>query len=349
MDAKAPPLVNWPTPTQTDVVIAVVLVLFIVTLYSVYRYYKKKERIRAQNNTLFLRHTRRKGLNDEQLKLLKKMIFYLQLQNPMDIISNTKLFESNLTDFIGYLQDNAEDKDYLDEDELEAIFRDFIFIIDRLFGPKQLKIRIPINSMAEIEIGEVLYIKTETDEILFGKIAAKKEDCFELYLFISPEELKYLEDEINVSIHIIKPDDAEYLIQTVTMGINPKSNLLLVKNSDDFTKVREFRHPYIDVMIPAYITIYSQDGTKEPENFECTIFKINEEECIMRVEIQLEYEKEYPVSFEIDGFKYNVYSRMISLKTIGKDKVYYSILKFVDMTEEGKKIIIKKIAESEQF
>jgi len=342
MDVTTHPLIKWHTPDHTDVIIALVLVLLMVIIYSLYRYFKKKERIRTQNHNLFLKQTKYKGLNDEQLKLLKKMIFYLQLENPMDILSNSKLIESNLTGFIEYLKGDVED-----EDDLEETFRDFIFIFDRLFGAKQLKIRIPVDSMSEIEIGEVLYIKTEENEIYLGKNFAKKEDYFELHLFIPQSELKYLEDEINVSIHLIKPDDGEYLIHTVTMGIKPKFNLLLVKISDDFTKVREFRHPYIDVMIPAYITIYSQDGKEEPANIECTIFKINEDECVLRINTALEYEREYPISFKLDEFEYNVYSRVISLKIIEKESIYYTTFKFMDMTEDGKKIIIKRISESE--
>ena len=344
MDPQASPLIHWPSPDKFDIIIVLCLVLLAIAIYCIYKYYKAKERIRMKNNHLFLSQIRRKGLNDSQLKLIKKMRSYLQLNNPMAIITDANLFESSLTGFIQYL---AKEADADPEVDFEEIFRDLIIIFDKLYSSKQLKIKITLESMSGIEIGQILYIKTEYDDIILGKNFSKSEDHLGLQLFIPTSELRYFEDEAKLSIHIIKPDDAEYLIHTVTMGI--ESNLLLVKMSDNFSKVREFTHPYIDVMIPAFITIYSLDGKENPVDIECTIFKINEDECVLRIDRALEYEREYPITFELDKYKYNVSSRIISLKAIEKDSVYYSTFRFMDMTEQGKKRLIKYISESDNF
>ena len=344
MGEQASPLIKWHTADRSDFIITVCLLLLIIIFFCIYKYYKTKERTRIKNQNLFLRQIKQKDLNDNQLKLIKKMVSYLQLKNPMDIISNVNLFESNLTDFIKYLEDEAENNVGI-EVNFEEIFRDLIIILDKLFGSKQLKIKIALESMSKIEIGEIVYLKTEYDDIILGKIAAKREDHLGLKLFIPQADLKFFEDETKISIHLIKPDDGEYLIHTVTMGT--ESHMLLVKISDNFSKIMEFSHPYIDVMIPAHIAIYSQVG--KVDSVECVIFKINEDECVLRMDTGFDYEREYRISFVLDDFMYNVFSRIISIKAIEKERVYYSTFRFMDMTEFGKKNLIKYISESDNI
>jgi hypothetical protein len=331
--------VRWPTPGTFGIILGLALLFISLIIYLIYKYLEAKEQTRIHNYQLFLFQAKRKGLNNFQFKILKNMASYLKLSNPKELVSNSALFESTLSDFIEYLKKQTEG-----EENLAGIFRDLTTIYERLYIAGT--IRKPLESMADIEDGEILYFTAESGEVYLGKAVGRGGDFIALKIFTPAKNLKNFEDETPVSLHLLRINDAEYLARTVTMGIDV--NTLLVKFSDDFIREREFRHPYINVVIPGVVTIPSLTGAEEPEQIECSILKINEYECVLRIPSPLEYGREYPISFEISKYRFNVNSRIVSSKTVETESVYYLTFKFLDMTDPGKVILTRYIAESMQ-
>jgi hypothetical protein len=265
------------------------------------------------------------------------MAFYLKLSNPKELVTNSDLFESTLPHFIQYLKKQTEG-----EDALVEIFRDLIIIYGRLYITGSLR-KSP-ESMADIEDGEILYFTTESGEVYLGKALERKSNFIPLKIFNPAKNLRSFENETPVSIHLLRLNDGEYLIKTLTMGID--LNTLKVKLTDDFTQEREFRHPYINVVIPAVVTIESLAPASEPERVECSILKINEYECVLRISLALEYGREYLVSFEISKYKFNINSRIVSSRTVETESVYYLTFKFLNITDPGKLILSRYILAS---
>jgi len=327
----------WPTPDTFEIVFVIGLAFAAILVYLIYKYFESKEQARIHNYQHFLFMAKHRGLNNFQFKILKNMAAYLKLTQPTVLVTNSELFESTLSDFIEYLKKQTEG-----EDNLREIFRDLTIIYERLYISGSLKK--PLESMADIEDGEIVYFTTDSSEVYLGKVAGRGSSFIELMLFAPAKNLRIFENETAVSLHVLRVNDAEYLIPTVTMGID--GNIVKVKLSDDITREREFRHPYINVVLPGVVTVLSQTGAAEPEQIECSILKINEYECVLRIPVPLEYGREYPISFEISKFKFNVTSRIVSSKTVETESVYYLTFKFLDMTDPGKVILTRYIAES---
>ena len=329
----------WPTPDAFGIGLVLGLVGIAILIYIVYKYLESKEQKRIHNYQLFLFQAKRKGLNNFQFKILKNMASNLKLSNPKELVSNSGLFESTLPDFIEYLKRQTEG-----EENLVGIFRDLTTIYERLYITGSL--RKPLESMADIEEGEILYFTTENGGVYLGKTLGRGSNFIALKLFTPAKNLKSFENETPVAIRVLRINDAEYLINTVAMGID--GNIVKVKLSDDLTREREFRHPYINVVIPGVVEVVSLTGEAEPEQIECSILKINEYECVLRISVPLEYGREYPISFELSKFRFNINSRIVSSKTVETESVYYLTFKFLDMTDPGKVILTRYIAESMQ-
>lgn len=328
---------EWPRPDMFEIALVLGLVFAAVIIYLIYKYLESKEQTRIHNYQLFLFQAKRKGLNNFQFKILKNMASYLKLSNPKDLVSSSALFESTLADFIEFLKSQTEG-----EENLMGIFRDLTTIYERLYTSGSS--RKPVESMTDIEEGEILYFTTENGEVYLGKASGRGSGFIALKIFTPSKILRNFENETPVSLHVLRINDAEYLIKTVTSGTD--INTVKVKISDDVTREREFRHPYINVVVPAVVTVVSPAGLTEPELIECTILKINEYECVIRIPSPLEYEREYPLSFEINKYKFNVNSRIVSSKTVETESVYYLTFKFLDMSDPGKVILTRYIAES---
>ncbi len=329
--------VQWPTPGTFGIVAVLSILLFVFIYYMVYKYFEAKEQARIHNYQHFLFLAKNKGLNNFQFKILKNMASYLKLKQPKDLVANSALFESTLTDFIEFLKKQTEG-----EENLRGIFLDLTIIYERLYISDSLKKT--LESMTDIKEGEILYLTTESGDVYLGKALGRGSDFIELKIFTQPRNLKNFDNETLLSLHVLRINDAEYLIKTSTMGID--GDILKVKFSDDIIREREFRHPYVNADIPAVITIISPTGVAEPERIECTILKLNEFETVIRIPVPLEYNREYPLSFEISKYKFNINSRIVSSKTVETDSVYYLTLKFLDMTDPGKVILTRYISES---
>lgn len=329
--------VKWPKPGTAEIIAVIALVLFAIVVYMAYKYYQIKEQNRIHNYQLFLFRAKRKGLNNFQFKILKNMASYLKLSDPKVLVTNSVLFESILSDFVEYLKKQTEG-----EENIAAIFRDLAIIYERLYFtglPKKI-----FESMDEIENGEIVSFTTEQGEVYLAKVAGRGAGFIALNLITSGGDLKSFENETAIEMRLLRLNDAEYLIKTVTAGID--LNSLRVRMSDEITREREFRHPYINAVIPATVTIASLTGESEPEKLECTILQLNENECVVRISSRLDYGREYPVAFEIDKYKFNINSRIVSSKTVDTESVYYLTFRFLDMTEPGKVILTKYISES---
>ena len=341
--------IKWPLPGVFGISVVLGLIFAILVIYLILYYFRLKDQARIHNYQLFLFHVKRKGLSNFQIKILRNMSAYLKLANPRDLISNAALFESSLDDFTEYIKRQNEEKENITD-----IIRDLTVIHKKIFS--RVSYTRPFESMTDLEDSEILYMTDDQNNIFPGKVAGRGNGFIALTLFTPAKNLKLFENEKPVSLHVLRINDAEYAVKTSTSGID--MNHLIVKTPGEITREKEFRHPYINVMLSAFITVekpqtaVSPDNpelsvtTVNPEKIECTIAQINEYECVLRSPELLSFDRHYPLSFELDNFKFITMSRVISSKTVEKESVYYLTVKFIEMSDSGRSVLRKFIAES---
>lgn len=341
--------ISWPLPGVFGISIVIGIIFAVLVIYLVLYFFRLKDQARIHNYQLFLFQVKRKGLSNFQIKILRNMSAYLKLVNPRDLISNAALFESSLDDFTEYIKAQNEEKENITD-----IIRDLAVIHKKIFSrasyPKSFE------SATDLEDAEVIYLTDNANNIFPGKVSGRGNGFIALTLFTPLKNLKLYEKETPVSLHVLRINDAEYMIKTVTTGID--MNHLLVKTPGEITREREFRHPYINVMLTAFVTVEKPrprepEETAEPvelpagpEKIECAVVQLNEYECVLRSPVLLGFDKHYPLSFELDTFKFTTMSRVISSKTVEKESVYYLTVKFIEMSDSGRSVLRKFIAES---
>ena len=326
--------ITWPGPGVIGISIVLSLLFIVVVVYLIITYLNIKERERMHNYQLFLFQVKRKGLTDFQIKILNNMASYLRLSSPTSLVANAALFESILSDFTEYLKRSSESSE-----EQRGICRDLLVIYEKLYI--QPSYRAPLESMSGIENGQILHVSAEIGGAYLGKVSGRGKNFIALQLFAPLKSLKDFETGQPLAIYLIRINDAEYRINTKSSGI--EDNRLLVELSDDFVREKEYRHPYVSVVVPAVIAPSVQRGEDEEARFDGTIYKLNEYECELRSGSPMAFDRSYAISFEVSGYMFNVTSKVITSRTVEHEKVYYVTLKFTNMTRPAAAVLTRFI------
>jgi len=69
------------------------------------------------------------------------------------------------------------------------------------------------------------------------------------------------------------------------------------------------------------------------------ILKLNDYESILKVQIELDYNIEYFLVFEIMDFKMKIRAKIISKKVVEEDNTLHYTFKYLEMSEAAKKVI----------
>ncbi|HRX46624.1 MAG TPA: hypothetical protein P5120_03820 [Spirochaetota bacterium] len=328
--------ISWPGPGVLGISIVLFMLFMGIAVYLLLLYLRMKERERLHNYQLFLFQVKRKGLNNFQIKILNSMAEQMNKANPTRIVANAALFESMLSNFMIYLKKSREDID-----DRKVICRDLLTIYEKLYVKGRY--REPMDSMSAIENGQILYVASDSGNIYIGKVSGRGKDVLAIQLFTPLRDLRGFEAGQNLEIFIVRVNDAEYKISTKCAGF--EENRLLVAISGDLVREKEQRHPYVSVVIPVVITQGIASGLEDDEQFDGTIYRINEFECELRTETQMPFEREYTMVFEISDYSFRVVGKVITSRTVELEKVYYVTLKFRDMSRPAMAVLSNFIME----
>ncbi|HPJ34015.1 MAG TPA: hypothetical protein PK358_04220 [Spirochaetota bacterium] len=332
--------ITWPGPGAMGISIVLGLFFMSVVVYLLLLFLKMKERERLHAYQLFLFQVKRRGLNDFQIKIINNMAAQMKKADPRSIVTNAELFESVLSNFMEYLKRSREDID-----DRRVICRDLLTIYEKLYikSPR----REPLRSMNEVENGQILYVTSQSGNTYLGKVSGRREDSLAIQLFTSLKNLQELKPEQQLEIFIVRVKDGEYRINTLSAGL--EENRLLVSFSEDFVKEKEYRHPYISVVLPAVIVqakrSEGEDIVEYDVEFEGTIYRINEFECELRTETEMPFEGIYTLMFELSDYSFRVASNVISSRTVEREKVYYVSLRFRDMSRPAMAVLSNFVME----
>lgn len=328
--------ITWPGPGVLGISIVLFMLFSALAVYLLLFYLRMKERERLHNYQLFLFQVKRKGLSNFQIKILNNMASYMKYANPTAIAANAALFESMLSNFVEYLHKSREN-----EEERKGICRDLLTIYEKLYVKSAY--REPIASMSEIDDGQILHVTAESGKTYIGKVNGRGKNFLALQLFTAAKNIREIEAEQQLEIFIVRVNDAEYKIRTKSAGI--EENRLLAAFSDDIVREKEYRHPYVSVVIPVSIIQGIGGDSEDEDKFDGTIYRINEFECELRTETQMPFEREYTLVFEISDYAFRIVSKVISSRTVEHEKVYYVTLKFRDMSRPAMSVLSSFIME----
>lgn len=328
--------VYWPIAGGGEVAGVLIMFLAAAAIFITIRYLKTREQKRINNNQLFLFQVKRKGLSNFQIKILNNMVSYLRLANPTLLVTNSLLFESSLSGFCDSPSFKSEDRE-----STESMCRDMALMYEKLYV--KTANRKQLARMDEIETDQILYFTTETGNVYLGKAKGKSGEALSVTVFSKSGSIRELEQEQPATLYILRVNDAEYSAKTVIKGI--ENGMVLIAFTDQFVMEREYRHPYINAILPVNLVKTKRNELEQDEEIAGTIFRINEYECVVRTSVLLPYERKYSLFFEIMDYRFNIDSRIISSRTVESEKVYYFTLKFDNMTDPAREILRRYISD----
>jgi hypothetical protein len=316
--------VKWPSETPAEIFFIFLFILILFIFLGLLKYYKNLQQKKINDQQLFLFKMKRLGLSNFQIKIINNMSQLLQLSKPNEILNNSKLFESALGKFLIFTKSTNES-----EESMESISKDISIIYGKLYHPAQYKK--PMESLLDIENDQLLYFTTKDKNVYLGKIISKNIKSLTISLFRNAKNLSEISVETPIDVYIWRVGDAEYSFSTTTMNLT--KNILAIKLPDKFLREREFRHPYITVILPCTISKLELGIIEEREEINGSLYKINDFEAVIRISKKLEYKMTYQIKFTLDEFNFLIDSKLISNKTMEEGNITYYTFKFQKMSD----------------
>ena len=320
----------WIKASSTEILMVLAFLLFLGATYALLRYNQFLKNKKIQDESLFLFKMKRLGLSNFQIKLINNLVKTLYLTNPNELLQNSALFEEAVGQFLRFLKKGGESMDSLFD-----ICKDITITYERIYSPALYKK--PLESMAQIENNQLLYFTTEDGTVYLGKIISKTAESISIKLFRILKELQALNAEQPLTVYLWRIGDAEYIFKSKTMGLD--KNILNISMPAEFTRDKEFRHPFIDTIIPITITRADPGPLDEPENLAGTLFKINDYEAVIRAGSKFDYNHNYIIEFDAMDFKFHITARILANKTIEEGNIFYYTLKFIEMSDPARAIL----------
>ena len=332
MDVETVWGVTWRSAGATE--FFVVFLLFLVTGIAIFflKNIQKLKDKKIHDQSLFLFKMKKTGFSTFQIKIINNIVETVHLKNPNLLFSNSIFFESAAVKFFQFLKETKEDRE-----SLLSIARELVLIHDRLYGLGNFKK--PLKSTLEIEAKHILYFISKNNEIFLGRVEENNDENMILQLLRSSRQLTSLNPNDNLKVYVTRMGDAEYVFDAKIIKLD--NNKLFLNFVDKFEKETEFRHPYSEVFFPARITktkiVYEEDMIE----VKSSILKINDFELIARLKIEINYDLEYYVNFEMMDFTMKILTKIIGKKDMEEDGSIYYTFKFLEMSDAAMGILKK--------
>jgi hypothetical protein len=336
----------WPETHPIELLILGAIIVLGIILFALIRYNLSLQDRIVKARQFFLFKAKQLGLSNFQFKILNGMADMLSLKDPNRIYEEPSLFESSIEQFLNYMK--TEGKKYK---SANLMFRDIVITHQKLYNPSAYKK--PLETMSSIEAGTFLSFSIDENEIFFGKVEGRRDGALKIRLFVKPEAIKNMKGR-KVSVFFWRSGDADYTFDALFIGM--EDNVIDISVPDEFTRSMPVRLPYIDTIIPCVLTKYSpsaenEDGGDNDENkgvdWETSgrIVKINENEAVVRMPVEIDHKINYIIDFDISDFKLKMQAQILSEMTIHENNVHYYTFRFKETSEAAKNVLKKYIVE----
>ncbi len=225
--------------------------------------------------------------------------------------------------------------------------RDIIIIHEKIFNPSIY--RKPINSLQELEVGTLIALFSEQKDYCIAKVLSTDDATISLQLF-RKEGIPASLTLGKVSLYIWRTGDAEYRTEVTVKEIS--GNIITCAYSDPLARGKEVRLPYLDVMIPCQLTLEAPASNRDKEEeapIQTTIagmiYRINENEAVVRLAAKIDYGNTYPLSFTIDDFHIKFICKILAEKSIQEENAFFITFRFLEGSDVARQVLKRYIAE----
>lgn len=329
----------WPSinPVIAAIVAGIFMLIAVFLLLLRYSYRLKEAKIKADQ--LFLFKAKKIGLSNYQFKILRGLVDILKLNDPNPILSDKTLYEKAIGSFLSYLSKTSQEGD-----TAISVCRDIIIIHEKIFNPSVY--RKPMKSLRELEPGALVALFSEQKDSCIAKVIAADDATVSLQLF-RKEGIPASLGHGKASLYIWRTGDAEYSTEVTVREI--AGNIITVGYSDTLARGKEVRLPYLDVMIPCKLTVETKAENNEEAAGETTIagmiYRVNENEAVVRLAAKIDYGKNYALAFTIDDFNIKFICRILAEKSIQEENAFFITFRFLEGTEVARNVLKRYIAE----
>jgi hypothetical protein len=343
------PGAEWPTPHISDFIILTLIILALIGIYISSRYYYYLKSKRENAHTQFLYKSKQLGLTNYQFKILNLMVDASALKDPNEMLEDPILFESSIKKY-----EDIEKTD-LQVESIRTICRDIVISYEKLYHPATYKK--PLNTLSEIENNILICLFNEEGDVFIGKIMSKNQGRMTIRLIRTPETVRSLIKK-KISVYLFRAGDAEYNFDAIILDYIDKTIDIAIP--EKYSRGMAVRLPYVDVIIPCTITKeikpVKEKDTKGKESKKETvseednilsgsIFKINENEALIRLARIIDYNIDYYLDFVISDFNIKIKSNVISELTIHENNIQYCTFKFNTISDAAKNVLKNFIME----
>jgi hypothetical protein len=360
--------ITWHQASAQDVLIIVGLLMIPIVIIILAKILQKLKYKRIHDEQLFLFKLKRLGLSNFQIKIINNLLEILEFSNPNQILDDPAYFESAIGKFLTHTRATDES-----EESQLMMCRDITSIYDKLYFNTRSKK--PLRSIADVDSEQLVYFSPVPGRAFLGKINSRDNRSLYLTIFGRPADLIGIPLKKSVLFQIFRVGDAEYEFSSLITG--REGATLYVEIPAELARKEESRHPYVDVIIPALLSkiitplkdkeleeldeIIERDeqGKKEElpavealvvdesmgDQMECTVYKINDYEAVVRIPEKLDFSSPYYLEFTVMDFSFKIVSQIIATKTVEEGGAIYYTMKFQDMSPSATSVLKKYVYE----
>ena len=327
--------VKWRVASYPEFIIIGLIIFLVLIFVILLKYYQSLKNKKLHEYQLFLFRLKHLGLSNFQIKILNNMVEILKLQKPIGLLLNVVLFEKAVSKFLNFLKSRQEP-----ESNMDSICKDITIIYDKLYNHSQFKK--PLKDILDLEENQIIYFAASGNRIFLGKLISKNQNGLTIAAYSTPADLKLIEVDEKVRVHVWRIGDAEYEFETSIMNI--EGTTIILEIPEELVRDKELRHPYINVIIPATLAMIRGEGMDD-KKMPATIYKINDYEAVIRLSEKIDYKHKYILNFELMDFNFSIEATMVSEKAIEDGAVLYYSIKFDEMSGNAGNVLKKYIYE----
>ncbi|MBN1499314.1 MAG: hypothetical protein JW982_04135 [Spirochaetes bacterium] len=328
------------TPTGFQYSLIFLGIILILTLFILIKYNQSLKNKKSHEAQLLLFKAKQLGLTNFQYKVLKGITEIVNVNKPYEIINKPEQFEKSIASFLNFIN-TTELRDNEKHNSLLDISRDIVITYEKIYN--HAEIRKPLIAFSDIVHDKLVYFITQQKDIFIGKLTHDSDSNLIINVINGKQKITAETLQSEIEVHLWRSGDAEYSFNTVIQKI--EENFLYIPEPQDLIRKNAVRTPFVDVIIPCDIFFKAEKTDENNRKFQTTIFKLNENEFVIRTKNKLNFNISYEIEFLLNDFKIISNAIIIADRTISQENIFYYTFKFQNISEAAKAIILKYITD----
>ncbi len=319
--------------------VLILLILFIiiagVVVYLRVSIRRQQEQIEGNAERIRIKGMQR-GLTKFQMQILVRIAEIRNVAESTSILTDPETYEKGVGAYLVQAR-QMEDKNI----PLESVCRDIVMTHEKLYHHSD--VRKPLASMAEIEVNRLAYLMTDDGYFDIGKVVDKGGRGFSIQQFGGVKASGKFLPETQVRCYMWRSGDGGYAFGAPI--VKSEGAQLEIAMPEQFERVEADILPFIDVNVPCTIVPPPGPDEDKPLQLDGLIFKLDENEAVIRTNEKLQFNIPYSLEFKMDEFRIKTASRIMRDIYFKDRTVYYYNVRFTEISNAAKTFIRNYIIE----